>query len=201
MDSTGDATWMGKGASATAGARGSAIVDSGRGVYPFWRGIEQLGVSPGSFGLLASTQAWGSMNFFPFVSLYYAIFTSFHLHFSFLYLKTTKRFHLLLSLILCIVICFIYLKYKTQKDFRLHFWASIECRFLHNSFHHSIFNLFSVAPFELKFLQHLQLFIPHTHKNWRSFLGCGSIFSVGLNSCFEFLTDFSLLSILQLWAV
>ena len=141
------------------------------------------------------------MNSFPFVSLYYATFALLHLNFSSLYFKTTKRFHLFLSLILWIVICFIYLKYKTQKYFRLHFWASIECRFLHNSFHCFIFHLFYVAPFELKFLQHLQLFIPHTHKNWQSFLGYESIFNVGLNSCLDLLTDFSLLFSMQLWAV
>ena len=72
---------------------------------------------------------------------------------------------------------------------------------MHNSFHCFIFHLFSVAPFELKFLQHLQLFIPYIHKNWQSFLGRGSTLNVGLNSCFESLTDFSFLFNMQFWAV
>lgn len=52
----------------------------------------------------------GEYEFLPLHSLYYATFASLHSNFSFLYLKRTKRFHLFLLLVLCIVIFFTYLK-------------------------------------------------------------------------------------------
>ena len=135
-------------------------MDSSIWICSLWGWTKQLGLLPGSSGLLTSTQAWGSMNFFPFI---HCIMPPLHhlFRFSVSYIwKQQKDFICFSCLFSAFVFVSLFKNYKIQKDFRLHFWASCDCRFLHNSFRHFIFHLFSVAQFELKFSQQFETFHP-----------------------------------------